>query len=131
MPPLTIAKLAVSAQVNVETVRYYQRRGLLPEPPRELGSIRRYGIADVEQLRFIKRAQSVGFTLEEIRSLLQLRSPSCCKATRSLAASKLALVEHRLEELQALRAELGQWITACDANSVENECPVIDRLEGH
>lgn len=131
MATLTIAKLADSAQVNVETVRYYQRRGLLPEPAREAGSIRRYATADVEQLRFIKRAQSVGFTLEEIRSLIQLRSPSCCKATRSLAASKLALVEHRLEELQALRVELSQWITACDANLVESECPVIERLEGH
>jgi MerR family transcriptional regulator, mercuric resistance operon regulatory protein len=131
MSALTIAKLAASAQVNVETIRYYQRRGLLAEPARSLGAIRRYGPADVDQVLFIKRAQSVGFTLDEVQSLLQLRSQSCCKATRSLAASKLAVIEHRLEELQKLRAELGQWISACDANSTDDECPVIDRLEGH
>jgi MerR family mercuric resistance operon transcriptional regulator len=131
MTNLTIAKLAASAQVNVETIRYYQRRGLMVEPARSLGSIRRYGPSDVDQVRFIKRAQSVGFTLDEVHSLLELRSQSCCKATRSLAASKLAFVEHRLAELQKLRAELGQWISACDANPTDDDCPVIDHLEGH
>jgi MerR family mercuric resistance operon transcriptional regulator len=131
MSTLTIAKLAALAQVNVETIRYYQRRGLLAQPARAHGAIRRYGSAEVDQVRFIKRAQSVGFTLEEVQSLLALRSHAGCKATRSLAASKLALVEHRLQELQVLRTELSQWITACDANPTDADCPVIDRLEGH
>jgi len=125
----TIAKLAQAADVHVETVRYYQRRGLLAEPEREHGAVRRYGVADAEQLRFIKRAQSVGFTLEEVSSLLELRSRSCCSATRSMAASKLAIVEHRLEELGRLRAELAQWISDCDANASEADCPVIEHLE--
>ena len=127
--PFTIAKLAQAADVNVETVRYYQRRGLLIEPEREHGAIRRYGVADAEQLRFIKRAQSVGFTLEEVSSLLELRSRSCCSATRSMAASKLDIVERRLEELQRLRADLTQWIADCDANASEMDCPVIEHLE--
>lgn len=129
MSALTIAKLAANAQVNVETIRYYQRRGLLAEPARALGGIRRYGPADVDQVRFIKRAQSVGFTLDEVGSLLQLRSPSCCKPTRAMAASKLALIEHRLEELQTLRSELVRWVTACDANTTEDDCPVMEGLQ--
>lgn len=125
----TIAGLAQAAEVHVETVRYYQRRGLLAEPAREHGAIRRYGTADAEQLRFIKRAQAVGFTLEEVSSLLALRSHACCSATRSMAASKLAMVERRLEELQRLRAELAQWISDCDANATDADCPVIEHLE--
>ena len=124
----TIARLAAAADVHVETVRYYQRRGLLPEPARSQGSIRRYTDADAEQLRFIKRAQGVGFTLEEVTNLLALRSRSCCSATRSLAMAKLEVIEQRLGELQRLRAELTEWVADCDANATESNCPVIEHL---
>jgi len=127
--PYTIARLAEAADVHIETVRYYQRRGLLAEPARELGSIRRYAEADAERLRFIKRAQAVGFTLDEVASLLALRSSVCCSATRSLAAAKLDLIDQRLVELTQLRAELSHWIADCDSNSTEVQCPVIERLE--
>ena len=129
MPAFTIARLAQAADVHVETVRYYQRRGLLAEPAREPGSIRRYSDADVETLRFIKRAQGVGFTLEEAANLLALRSRVCCSATRTLAASKLEMIDRRLTELHQLRDELAQWIADCDANPTEASCPVIDHLE--
>lgn len=125
----SIGSLAKAAGVNVESVRYYQRRGLLPEPSRALGSIRHYGVADVERLRFIKRAQAVGFTLAEILTLLMLRANVCCSATRSLAVTKVQMIEHRCEELQQLRAELVRWIADCDANRADVTCPVIEHLE--
>jgi len=125
---LTISGLAAAAAVSIETVRYYQRRGLLREPPRPPGGMRRYANADVDQLRFIKRAQAMGFTLEEIGSLLKLRVQNACHATRALAVSKLRLVDTNIRELQQLRAELAQLIAACDANAEESRCPVIERL---
>lgn len=125
---LTISGVAVAAAVSVETIRYYQRRGLLREPGRPLGGIRRYAMADVEQLRFIKRAQAMGFTLEEIKSLLKLRTQDACHATRALAVTKLSLIDANIHELRQLRKELAQLVTACDANPDEAHCPVIERL---
>ncbi len=124
----TIAGLATAAGVHVETVRYYQRRGLMPEPPRPLGSVRRYSQADVERLRFIKRAQSVGFTLAEIRTLLGLRTRRSCRTTRELAAAKLRVMDGRIRELRHLRRELAYWIADCDANTEDAACPVIEHL---
>ena len=129
MPSFTIARLAQAADVHVETVRYYQRRGLLAEPAREPGSIRRYSDADVETLRFIKRAQGAGFTLEEAANLLALRSRVCCSATRAVTASKLDMIDQRLAELRDLRAQLAGWIADCDANPTEATCPVINHLD--
>lgn len=125
---LTISQLATAAAVNIETVRYYQRRGLLREPTRPPGGVRRYAGADVEQLRFIKRAQAMGFTLEEIRNLLKLRTQDACHATRVLATEKLRLMDANIRELRHLRTELAQLVAACDANVDESHCPVIERL---
>jgi MerR family mercuric resistance operon transcriptional regulator len=125
---LTIAGLAAAAAVSIETVRYYQRRKLLHEPARPPGGVRRYASADVDQLRFIKRAQAMGFTLEEIRSLLKLRTQDACHTTRALAVSKLQLIDTNISELQQLRKELAQLVAACDANASESHCPVIERL---
>lgn len=130
MPPsLTIGALAKAAGVNVETVRYYQRRGLLPEPSRALGGVRRYGPEETERLRFIKRAQAVGFTLAEVQTLLQLRANVCCSATRELAMAKVQMIEHRCEELLQLKAELARWVADCDANAADATCPVIEHLD--
>lgn len=130
MPPqsYTIARLASAAGVHVETIRYYQRRGLIPEPPRPAGGVRRYTGADAERLRFIKRAQAMGFTLTEISNLLRLRSHRSCRATRELAAAKLRVIDDRIRELRHLRKELAQLVAACDANAEETHCPVIERL---
>ena len=124
----TIARLAGVAGVHIETIRYYQRLKLVPEPPRPLGSVRRYSEADAERLRFIKRAQVMGFTLEEIRSLIALQARRSCRATRDLAATKLSLVDARIRELRNLRKELAGLIAGCDANTKDTECPVIQRL---
>ena len=125
---LTISGVAAAAAVSVETIRYYQRRGLLREPGRPLGGVRRYAMADVDQLRFIKRAQAMGFTLEEIKSLLKLRTQDACHATRALAVTKLSLIDANIRELRQLRKELAQLVAACDANADEAHCPVIERL---
>ena len=125
---LTISGLAAAAEVSIETVRYYQRRGLLPEPARPPNGVRRYASADVNHLRFIKRAQAMGFTLEEIRRLLPLRAQNACHATRALAVSKLQLIDTNIRELQELREQLAQLVAACDANAGESHCPVIEQL---
>jgi MerR family mercuric resistance operon transcriptional regulator len=125
---LTIGALAAAAGVHVETVRYYQRRGLITEPIRPRGGVRRYGAADVDRLRFIKRSQSMGFALAEVENLLKLRTRRSCRATRELAEAKLNIVNARIRELRHLRKELGILIAACDSNAEDTQCPVIDRL---
>ncbi len=124
---LTIGALAKAANVHVETVRYYQRRGLLREPARPLNGIRHYGVADVSRLRFIKHAQQSGFTLDEVRTLLRLSGRPACGATRSLAAKKLAAIEEKMRMLARLRRELRVWVAACDANTGDN-CPALEKL---
>jgi MerR family mercuric resistance operon transcriptional regulator len=125
----TIARLAAAAGVHVETVRYYQRRGLVPEPARPTGGVRRYGEADAERLRFIRRAQAMGFKLSEIASLLELRTHASCRATRALAMAKLADVDLRMRELRRLRKDLAELVVRCNANERDASCPVLDRLE--
>lgn len=126
--PYTIGRLAAAAGVNVETIRYYQRLKLLAEPARPLGGIRRYSEAHAEQLRFIRRAQAMGFALAEIASLLTLQTQRSCRATRELAAAKLGLVDARIRELRHLQRELAGLIADCDANAEDGACPVIQRL---
>ena len=99
---LTIGRLAASASVHIETIRYYQRRGLMHEPARPPGGVRRYGSTDVTRLQFIRRAQTMGFSLEEIAGLLQIKGKRACEQTRQLAELKLADVRRRLGELRQL-----------------------------
>lgn len=124
----TIGRLASSAGVSVETIRYYQRRGLIPVPLRPQGGVRRYSDRDVARVRFIKRSQAVGFTLAEIEELLRLRTARSCRATRELAAAKLEVIDSRLQELGELRRELSRWVAECDANNEDSSCPVIEHL---
>lgn len=127
-PSMTIGALAATAGVHVETVRYYQRRGLVPEPLRPRGGVRRYGEADAVRLRFIRRAQAMGFTLAEIANLVRLRGRRSCSATRDLALAKLRIIDGRLRELRRLRAEIALLVADCEANTEEARCPVIERL---
>ncbi|HEX7238549.1 MAG TPA: MerR family transcriptional regulator [Gammaproteobacteria bacterium] len=124
----TIGQLAAEADVNVETIRYYQRRKLLPKPKRALGRTRRYGRAEVMRLRFIKCAQRLGFTLREVDDLLDLLEPMSCSKTRAIAAAKLRQVDERIRELQALREEFTGLMAACDSNRDETRCPIIERF---
>ncbi len=123
----TIGTVARKAGVNVETVRYYQRIGLLAEPARPPGGVRRYAEATVARLRFIRRAQQLGFSLDEIRNLLVLNDSVHCREARSLAALKLAAVDSRIADLRALRKRLRELVAACDAGAT-SACPILDTL---
>jgi MerR family transcriptional regulator, mercuric resistance operon regulatory protein len=127
---LTIGKVAHAAEVNVETVRYYQRSGLVPEPPRPAGSVRRYSEETVARLRFIKRAQELGFTLAEVRRLLALGDPQSCAQARALAAEKLSLVRARIADLDRMGAVLESLVERCDAVRGKVACPIIQTLAG-
>ena len=124
----TIGCLAAEAGVSVETIRYYQRRNLVPEPARPAGGTRRYNDSDAQRLRFIKRAQSMGFRLAEIAILLNLGAGRSCQKTRDLAASKIQHVDARIRELHQLREELAGLVAECDSNLDDTTCPIMDRL---
>ena len=124
----TIGKLAQHAGVNIETIRYYQRRGLLDEPDKPLGGYRRYPASAVTRVRFIKRAQQLGFTLEEIKGLLLLEDGQNCRKTRLLAERKLALIEERLHDLVRMRGTLKGLIAECAKGRRPRSCPIIATL---
>lgn len=124
----TIGALAQAAGVGVETVRYYQRRGLLPEPPRPAGGIRRYGEAHLSQLRFIRHAQELGFTLDEVAELLALDEGRDCEEARRLARTKLVAVRLRLSRLRRIERALVVQIRACELSDGQQRCPLIAAL---
>lgn len=124
----TIGELAATAQVNVETVRYYQSLGLLPTPKRPLGGIRRYDADALKRLRFIGRAKRLGFTLDEVNALVELSDGRHCRETQDLAAKKLEGMEQKLSDLRAMRKVLKGLIERCTAGSRGCGCPMIDAL---
>lgn len=126
---MTIGTLAREAGVHVETVRYYQRRGLVDQPKRSSGTIRRYGVDAVKRLRFVRRAQELGFTLDEIKSLIELGDARNCRGARELAACKLDLVNARISDLRRMRQALGGLVAQCDQER-KLSCPIIDSLSG-
>ena len=137
MPPslsdMTIARLAEAGGVSVETVRYYQRRGLLPTPVRPEGSglgggVRRYGAEDVRRLRFIRSAQAAGFTLEQIGELLALDAGEDRARALTLAQGRLAELDARIAELETARAALRRLAGAC-AGGGKGPCPIIAAFE--
>jgi MerR family mercuric resistance operon transcriptional regulator len=125
---LTIGRIAQAAGVNVETVRYYQRRGLVSLPPKRVRGFRYYPSETASRVRFIKRAQALGMSLKEVQRLLKLDAKGACKENRSLAVAKLALVEKKLAELARLRDVLRDLVAACDQPHGAN-CPIIEQLE--
>ena len=123
MPDLTIGSLTKKASVGVETVRFYQRRGLLAVPPRA-GGIRRYDIRDVERIRFIKRAQSAGFTLAEIGELIALDAGEDRPRARELAAARIKALDAKIAELRDARAALARLARECGEDRA-GPCPII------
>lgn len=130
MPDLTIGRVAEAAGVNVETIRFYQRRKLLDEPIKPLGGVRRYSGEMVSRVRFIKRAQQLGFTLDEVQNLLTLEDGQSCKKTHDLAVKKLAVVETRIADLNRMRRMLRTLIGQCETGSGKVACPIISTLAG-
>ncbi|MGK0547771.1 Hg(II)-responsive transcriptional regulator [Halomonas cupida] len=125
---MTIGGLAKAASVNVETIRYYQRRGLLSEPERPPGGIRRYSAADIDRLTFVKTAQQLGFSLDEISDLLRLEDGTHCQEASALAEHKLGDVREKIDRLERIEKVLSEMVDRCHAQQGNITCPLIASL---
>ena len=128
MTSMTIGRLAKRAGVNIDTIRYYERNGLIPEPTRRSSGYREYGSADVARLRFILRAKDLGFTLAEIGELLSLSADRDVRGVKRRAEDRLDQVEHKIKELQRVRRGLKTLIDACPGHGDLERCPIIAAL---
>ncbi len=125
---LTIGALARAAGVNVETIRYYQRVGLITEPPRPATGYRTYPPDTIDRIRFIKRAQKLGFRLREIRELLELGEASC-HDVQQRAQQKREQIDRQIADLQALRETLDRLIQTCNERGESRSCPIVESLQ--
>lgn len=124
---LTIGRLAAAGGVGVETIRFYQRKGLLEQPTRD-GGIRRYGSEDVRRLKFIKQAQTAGFTLAEIAELLELDAGEDRARARALARERIKALDERIAELEQARDSLRRLASEC-AEGTTGPCPILTSFE--
>jgi Hg(II)-responsive transcriptional regulator len=127
---MKIGELAQKAEVNIDTVRYYERQGLLPEPQRLRSGYRQYQLGDVSRLRFVRRAKALGFTLQEIRDLLELSShrEKDMAGMKTTAIEKLADVEEKLTELTRIRDGLKMLVDSCPGHGALEKCPILNAL---
>lgn len=130
--PLTIGRLAQEVGINLETVRYYERCGLLPKPPRTASGYRMFSPEAARHIRFIKRAQDLGFSLKEIGELLDLRkSPrSSTDDVRKRAQVKIADIERKIKTLGAMKKTLRRLVQSCSSCAPISECPILESLDG-
>lgn len=133
MAALTIGKVARLADVGVETVRFYEREGLIAQPLRRPSGYRQYPEDTVKRLRFIRRAKGLGFTLKEIKELLELRvdvaSTATCNQVRNLAEEKIADVRDKIRTLQRMEATLTQLVSNCRRRAATGDCAILAALE--
>lgn len=131
MNTLRIGQLAKQSEVNIETIRYYERRNLIPEPPRLSSGYRQYSPDYVTRIRFIKHAQKLGFSLTEIVDLLALRvkSDSVCDEVQKQAELKIVDIETKIQMLQRMKIALSNLVKDCQENQVTNECPILTTLD--
>src|SRR5216684_812197 len=131
MKSLTIGRLAKQAGVNLETVRFYERRGLLPTPPRSASGYRLFPADAARRLRFIRRAQELGFSLKEIRELLSLRVSRATKSRdiRARTEGKIADIDAKIRSLESMKRTLRKLTKACDGCVPIAECPILDSLD--
>jgi Hg(II)-responsive transcriptional regulator len=123
-------QVARQAGVNVETLRYYERRGLLQAPPREDSGYRAYGADAVRVVRFAKRAQELGYSLADVEALLELEGggPESCEAAQRLTEDRIAELDRRIADLQAMRRSLERLLATCDRPLPERTCPLIQSI---
>lgn len=128
---LTIGQLAQAAGVGVETIRFYERQGLITQPPRRRSGFRQYPAEVARRVRFIRRAKELGFTLKEISELLSLRvDPDTTRAdVRAMTRAKLADVERKLAELQTIKRALDRLVSTCRGQGPTSGCPILDLLD--
>jgi MerR family copper efflux transcriptional regulator len=130
MPSMTIGRLAKEAGVNIDTIRYYERNGLIPEPLRRTSGYREYEASDVRRLRFIARAKQLGFTLAEIAELMSLSADRDVAGVKRRAEQRLEQVEHKIKELRRVRRGLKTLIDACPGHGDLERCPIVAALSG-
>lgn len=128
---LTVGKLAESAGVNVETIRFYERKGILPKPLRKPSGYRLYSEDDVKRVQFIVHAKDLGFSLREIQELLELRveATSSCDDVREQTEAKIADIERKISDLQRIHNVLTKLAAACKTKDPTSDCPVLEALE--
>lgn len=131
MESLTIGRLAKRVEVNIETVRYYERRGLMPKPPRRESGYRQYSDGDIARLRFIRRAKELGFSLKEISELLFLRvdPETTCGDIKRRAEVKIADMEGKIKALQRMKKALTKLASTCRGRGPTSECPILEMLD--
>lgn len=131
MGTMTIGRLAKEARVNIDTLRYYEKRGLLPEPPRKESGYRLYNPDAVKRIAFIMHAKELGFTLDEIAELLSLRTDTAkqCKAVQGKAEAKITEIEDKILSLQQIKAALQRLVGSCKVNKRLGECPILEALD--
>lgn len=131
MKDVTTGQLAKQAQVNIETIRYYERRGLVPEPPRRQSGYRQYAPDTVKRITFIKRAQELGFSLKEIQELLSLRvDPGTTTGDiKGRAEAKVADIKAKIHDLERMKKALMRLAASCSGRGPTSECPILDALE--
>ncbi len=131
MDSLKTGELAKEAGVNVETLRFYEREGLLPEPPRRASGYREYPPDTVQRIRFIQRAKDLGFTLREIKGLLELRvdPETTCAEVKAQAAEKIADVKQKISDLKRIERALNKLMNTCRGSGTIDDCPILKHLE--
>jgi MerR family copper efflux transcriptional regulator len=132
VPPLRIGQLARLAKVSVQTLRFYERKGLLSPPPRRPSGYREYPLETVETVRFIHRAQELGFTLREIKELLDLQKVprSTCGDVVAVAQRKIQEIKEKISDLRAMQTALSKLLTQCKGDAPILQCPIITALAG-
>jgi Hg(II)-responsive transcriptional regulator len=124
-------EVATRAGVNIQTLRYYERRGLIPEPDRRTSGYREYPPETVRMIRFIKRAQDLGFTLSEIEDLLRIRGDqtASCVEVRAAAKAKIDDVDLKIRSLRAMKRALAVLLSSCTSDASARECPILEALD--
>ncbi len=130
MEKMTTSQLAKEASVNLETIRYYERRGLIPKPPRNASGYRQYSLEDIARTKFIKSAQALGFSLKEISEILSLRMEpgTTCGDIKARVEAKIDEVEQKIADLRQMRKALLKLVSKCTGKGPVGQCPILEML---